>query len=83
VDWTSRQWAAPDAMAIYAFEANLIARSADPNHAKAGSSAAVVHFDNRSALDNRWGVFQASTTAADVMSENRLLKAMTGIVDSG
>jgi hypothetical protein len=70
-------------MAIYAFEANLIAQSADPNHAKAGFSAAMVHFDNRRTLNDRRGVFQASTTAADVMSENRLLKAMACIVDSG
>jgi len=83
VNWTSRQRVAPNAAFIEAHEANLIARSADPNHAKARFSTAMVYFDNRSALDYRWGVFQASAAAADVVSENRLLKAMTGVVDSG
>jgi len=61
----------------------LITHSADPNYAKARFSTAMVYFDNRSALDYRRGVFQASATAADVVSENRLLKAMTGVIDSG
>jgi hypothetical protein len=83
LNWASRQWVAPDAAFIEAHEADLITHSADPNHAKARFSAAVVQFHNRSALNDRRGVFQSCATAADVVSENRLLKAMTGIVNSG
>jgi hypothetical protein len=80
---TSWERVSPDTAFIEAHEANLIARSADPNHAKACFSAAMVHFDNRSALNDRRSMFQASTTAADIVSENRLLETMTGVVNSG
>src|SRR5437868_9297839 len=57
-DWSSDVCSSD--LAIKAHEADLITHSADPNHAKARFSAAMVHFDNRSALNDRRGVFQAS-----------------------
>jgi hypothetical protein len=79
----SGQWTAPDAAPIEAFEANLIAHSVNPYHAEARFSASVVQFDNGSALNDRWGVLQASATAADVVREDRLLKFVTGEIDPG
>jgi hypothetical protein len=70
-------------MSIQAFEAKLIAQSADPNHTKSRFLASVMQFNDGSALNDWWGMFQPRAAAADVVGKNGLLKAMAGVIDSG